>query len=171
VGCGICATHCAHGGLVLKGKKMTVNTKKCVGCCGCISSCPRHALSTDWSQAPKLLEEKIAEYAAAALSDRPNFHVSLLCDISPHCDCHGENDLPILPNIGMLASYDPVAIDTAACDLCNQATRAQGSWLDKCAKDGDVFDDAHPVTHWRNTIDHAMKLGMGTDQYDLVVMK
>lgn len=170
VGCGICSKHCAHGALVLKDHKMTVNKSKCVGCCGCVSSCPRGALTPNWEQAPQILDEKTTEYCAAVLANRPNFHVSLLCDISPNCDCHGENDAPILPNIGMLASFDPVAIDSAACDLCNQAIRLQGTWLDKCAKDGDVFDDAHPTTHWRDAVTHAVKIGLGTDQYELIKM-
>lgn len=171
VGCGLCAKHCAHGALTLVGKKMTIDHTKCAGCGTCISICPKDAIQTIWGQKNRLLDEKTAEYAAAVLNGRPSFHISLLCDISPNCDCHAENDAPILPNIGMLASKDVVAIDAAAVDLCNRTPRLAGSWMDQCAKEGDLFDDAHPETHWRDAIDHAVKIGLGSDDFELIVKK
>ncbi len=59
------------------------------------------------------------------------FHISLICDVSPNCDCHAENDIPIIPNIGMLASFDPVALDQACADLCNKMPAMSGSLLDE----------------------------------------
>ena len=59
----------------------------------------------------------MAEYAQAVCHDRPCFHISLVQDISPNCDCHGENDAPILPDIGMFASFDPIALDQACACL------------------------------------------------------
>ena len=63
----------------------------------------------------------MAEYTKAVVDGRPNFHISLIVDVSPNCDCHAENDLPILPNNGMLASFDPLALDQACADLCMKA--------------------------------------------------
>ena len=73
------------------------------------------------------LNKKMAEYAQAVCQDRPTFHVSLIVDVSPFCDCHAENDAPIVPNIGMLASFDPVAISTTP--LLNPSGRAVWSML------------------------------------------
>jgi len=171
IGCGLCRKHCAHGALTLVGKKMTIDHAKCAGCGSCIAVCPRDALQPNWGQRLKMLDEKTAEYAAAVLVGRPNFHISLLCDIAPNCDCHAENDAAILPDIGMLAGFDPVAMDVAACDLCNRAPRLDHTWRDGRRQGGDVFDDAHEETHWRDAIDHAVKIGLGTDQYELAVMK
>ena len=171
IGCGICQKHCAHGALTKSGGKMSIDRSKCAGCGSCIAVCPRDALESSWDQGSRLLNEKTAEYAAAVLANRPHFHIALLCDISPNCDCHGENDTPILPDIGMLAGFDPVALDVAGCDLCNQAPRLDHTWMDKCGNSGDVFNDAHPDTVWRSAIDHALKIGLGSDQYELVTMK
>lgn len=173
IGCGRCQKICAHGALTLKAKsrKMSIDYDKCAGCGSCIAVCPKDALYTTWEQGNKILDEKTAEYAAAVLSGRPQFHISILRDISPNCDCHGENDAPMLPDIGMLASFDPVAIDVAACDLCNQAIRLKGSWLDDCPQGGDVFDDAHDTTHWRDAIEHAVKIGLGSQDYELVRLR
>ena len=166
----MCLRQCANNALKFdaEARKMSIDQSACLGCGRCISGCPMDAIHASWGQSENILDEKMAEYAAAVLNGKPNFHISLICDVSPNCDCHEENDSPIIPDIGMLAGFDPVALDVACCDLCNKMPRLQGSWMDDCAKDGDVFDDAHDNTHWRVTVDHALKIGLGTDRYELV---
>ena len=78
-----------------------------------------------------MLNYKMAEYAWAVCKDKPCFHVSLICDVSPNCDCHAENDIPIIPNVGMLASFDPVALDQACADLCNKMAPVEEACLVK----------------------------------------
>ncbi|MBR2364551.1 MAG: DUF362 domain-containing protein [Lentisphaeria bacterium] len=167
-GCGKCIRYCAHGALKLTGGKMHVDHVKCTGCGSCVSICPVTALQPTWRQADRLLDEKTAEYASAVVAGRPHFHISILNNISPNCDCHGENDAPILPDIGMLASFDPVALDLAACELCNKAPRLVNTWLDGKEDSGDVFNDAHKNSHWKDTLDHAVKIGLGNDNYELI---
>ena len=82
--------------------------------------CPKDAVKPSYQDSVKLLNYKIAEYSYAVLKDRPSFHISLICDVSPFCDCHAENDIPIIPDVGMLASFDPVALDQACVDLCKK---------------------------------------------------
>ena len=171
IGCGMCRRVCAHGALTLGGdRKMTIDHAKCAGCGRCIGVCPKDALEAEYgSQSATILDRKTAEYALAVLRGRQQFHVSLVRDVSPNCDCHPENDAAIVPNIGMLASFDPVAIDVAAADLCNAAPRLSGTWLDGLEdKNGDVFDTAHSDTHWRDAIEHAVKIGLGSADYELV---
>ena len=67
-----------------------------------------------------ILNCKIAEYSKAVVSGRPHFHISLVVDVSPNCDCHAENDIPIVPDVGMFASFDPVALDLACVDAVNR---------------------------------------------------
>ena len=116
----------------------------------------------------------MAEYSLAVCKGRPCFHVSLICDVSPNCDCHAENDIPIIPNIGMLASFDPVALDQACADLCNQAAPVEDSILGENirknggAEEHDHFHMTHPDTEWKSCIAHAVKIGLGTNQYELV---
>ena len=118
----------------------------------------------------------MAEYTQALCYGRPNFHVTLIMDVSPYCDCHGENDAPILPNIGMLASFDPVALDQACADLCQQADPIPNSHLgDNLAKPDwhhhhDHFLDNHPDVRWKETLEHGEKIGLGTRQYELHVI-
>ena len=107
--------------------KPEVDQSLCVGCGRCLAVCPRDAISASFEDSIAMLNYKMAEYAWAVCKDKPCFHVSLICDVSPNCDCHAENDIPIIPNVGMLASFDPVALDQACADLCNQMTPVNGS--------------------------------------------
>ena len=171
IGCGMCRRVCAHGALTPGAdRKMTIDHAKCAGCGRCIGVCPKDALEAEYgAQSATILDRKTAEYALAILRGRPHFHVSIVRDVSPNCDCHPENDAAIVPNIGMLASFDPVAIDMAAADLCNAAPRLAGTWLDGLEdQNGDVFDTAHSNTHWRDAIEHAVKIGLGSAEYELV---
>jgi len=176
-GCRRCAKECGSNAISYEGNKAHVNQDICKGCGRCIGACSFDAISNDQWDAGDRLDRKMAEYAQAICQDRPCFHVSLAMDISPNCDCHGDNDAPILPNIGMFASFDPVAIDQACVDACQKATPLPNSQLgDNLAKPDwhhhhDHFMDSNPNVHWKETLEHAEKIGMGSREYELVKLK
>ena len=178
-GCRRCMKVCANNGLEFntETRKMTVNRDNCVGCGRCLGACNFDAIEFEFTDAVKMLNVRMAEYAKAVIQDRPNFHITLVMDISPNCDCHGENDAPILPNIGMLASFDPVALDQACADLCLKADPLPNSQLTEHLNapewhtHHDPFKDVHPNTSWRECLEHAEKIGLGTREYELVRMK
>lgn len=173
IGCGLCSKVCAHNAAVVTDKKAEIDQEKCVGCGRCIGVCPKDAITpTNWNSSD-LLNYKIAEYAKAVCMDRPCFHISLVCDVSPNCDCHSENDIPIIPNVGMFASFDPVALDMACVDACNQQPMIENSILaenkNKTHDEAhDHFHITHPDTNWRSSVEHAEKIGMGKRQYNLI---
>ena len=174
VGCGRCTRECAHGACTLgPDHRARIDPQFCVGCGRCIGACSFDAIYSPNDCANELLDRKMAEYAAAVCHDRPCFHISLVQDISPNCDCHGENDAPILPDIGIFASFDPVALDQACVDACLSATPLPNSQLStNLAKPGwncyhDNFKDSNPNIEWKATLEQAEKVGMGTRQYVL----
>ena len=177
VGCGACYRICAHQAPEINDKKAVINHDKCVGCGRCVAVCPKDAISADFSDSIAMLNYKMAEYSLAVCKDRPCFHISLICDVSPNCDCHAENDIPIIPNVGMLASFDPVALDQACADLCNQMPVTSGSILDDNCKNchdhdhehehHDHFQMTHPDTEWESCLAHAQKIGLGSREYEL----
>lgn len=176
VGCGACYKICAHAAPVIENGKAVIDHDKCVGCGRCLAVCPKDAVEAQGGTTVKMLNYKMAEYSYAVCKDRPCFHISLICDVSPNCDCHSENDIPIIPNVGMLASFDPVALDQACADLCNQMPVMKGSILDEHISkeenthDHDHFHMTHPDTEWQSCLDHAQKMGLGTREYKLITI-
>lgn len=175
-GCRKCLGNCANNGLVFDEArhKMTVDANNCVGCGNCLGACNFDAIGFTNDEANEHLSRKIAEYAKAVLDGRPQFHVNLLMDISPSCDCHCENDLPIYPNIGMLASYDALAIDQASVDLCEKTEPLPGGQLydalhsEHFHEQGNPFNNLHPLSDWKSCFEQAEKLGIGSREYELV---
>ena len=172
VGCGQCTKICAHSAISVTDHKAAIDHSKCVGCGRCIAICPRDAIAPDWSGANDVLNYKIAEYTKAVVDGRPCFHISLVIDVSPNCDCHSENDAAIVPNVGMFASFDPVALDMACADAVNaQPVIANTELADHVHEhpgDGDHFHVIHPDTQWMCCVDHAQKIGLGTKEYELI---
>lgn len=121
-----------------------------------------------------MLSRRIAEYAKAVVDGRPQFHVSLLMDISPSCDCHCENDYPMLPNIGMCASFDPLALDQACVDLCLKEEPLKRSQLYEAehaegfVEQGNHFNNIHPLSDWKSCFEQAEKIGIGSRDYELI---
>lgn len=178
-GCRRCQRECANDGLVFDDvkKKMSINTDNCVGCGRCLGACNFDAIKfSNWA-ASKELNCRMAEYTKAVVDGRPCFHISLVIDVSPNCDCHSENDAPILPNLGMFASFDPLALDQACVDACMSAAPLPNSQLsDNMAKANfedhhDHFTNSTPESEWRTCLEHAEKIGIGTREYELIVVK
>ena len=169
IGCRACARICAHGAPSFHDGKATIDHAKCVGCGRCIGVCPRDAVEPPMEQQAGLLDRKMAEYALAVVHGRPHFHISIVMDVSPYCDCHPENDAPIVPNVGMFASFDPVALDQACADAVNRQTPLCNSLLgDHGDSHHDHFKNVSPATNWELQLEHAEKIGLGTRAYELI---
>ena len=197
IGCRQCEKICAHGafsfdeayehefanGKVREVHVASINHDKCVGCGRCIAVCNQDAIRPDYNQAAEVLNYKIAEYTKAIVDGRPCFHISLAIDVSPNCDCHDENDKPIVGDIGFFASFDPVALDQACIDAVQAAAALPDTeythMRDKLEEAGeldeahanDKFHITHPDTDWKSCIDHAEKIGIGTREYELIRVK
>ena len=175
-GCRLCQKLCANDGLIFDAekRKMRIDPDKCLGCGRCLGGCNFDAIHFVSDNANAVLNCRMAEYTKAVLSGRPNFHISLVMDISPNCDCHCENDAPILPDIGIFASFDPLALDQACADACLKQSPMPGSQLwDNLRRPGfadwgDPFTNSTPNSEWRSCLDHAEKIGLGVREYELI---
>lgn len=178
VGCRQCAKQCGQEAISYgEDRKAFIDHDKCVGCGRCLGACNFDAIVNRNACANDELNAKIAEYSKAVLAGRPHFHISLVVDVSPFCDCHAENDLPILPDVGMFASFDPVALDQACADACMEQQPIPGSRLDEnmhahdFCDHHDHFTNNFPETNWKSCLEHAEAIGVGTRSYELIRVK
>lgn len=153
-----------------KGQKSDINENKCWGCGECVVTCPFGAIKPNWKTTPEAMQEKMAEYALGAVTDKEGKvgYISFVMDISPDCDCFGYNDAPIVQNLGILASRDPVALDKACVDMVNSMPALPGSVIEGLAAGKDKFKAIHPHTSWEPQLVHAEKIGLGTMDYELI---
>lgn len=172
IGCGACKKICAHDAPVIENKTCTIDQAKCVGCGRCIAVCPKDAIEPDYNEAFEALNCKIAEYTKAVIDGRPSFHISIVRDVSPNCDCHVENDAAIVPDVGMFASFDPVALDLACAEAVNRQPVLHNSAItdNGTQDDPDHLHATHPDTCWQHAIAHGVKIGIGSDRYELITL-
>lgn len=172
-GCNICVKHCSHDAVHLNSShKAEIDYDKCVGCGQCVALCQFDgAVLKDWD-GTEVLNCKIAEYAKAVVMGKPNFHINFIMNVSPECDCWCHNDAAIIPDLGIAASTDPVALDQACADMVMKAPVLPGNKLseahpheDLCG--ADKFHIIHPDTEWQCGLEYAETIGLGTRSYEL----
>jgi uncharacterized Fe-S center protein len=170
-GCGVCLKACAHNAIRIIDAKATINPQLCVGCSRCITICAVKAINIQWNEASDMVMRKMAEYAKGALSGKEGkaVYLSFITQVSPACDCYGHADAPIVNDIGICASTDPVAIDQACTDLVNGARGNEGSALITGHEPGgDKFRGVYPEIPWEVQLEHGERIGLGTRKYELV---
>ncbi len=175
-GCQVCIKHCRQQAISLnKQKKAQINPDKCVGCGQCIALCQFQAAYLESYDDSHHLNRRIDEYALAAVYNKPHFHISFVIDVSPECDCWNHNDASIVPNIGIAASFDPVAIDKACADLviAAPALKSDNMLSDRhqnCKAHQDKFKILHPDTDWEFGLQYAQEIGLGNMDYELITV-
>jgi len=170
-GCKVCFGSCPAEAISLVDKKASIYEKKCIGCGECLLICPSNAIETKWDSAPDVFQKKMVEYALGALKgkEKKAVYLNFIMQVSPACDCYPSNDAPIVRDIGILASDDPVAIDTASCDLVNNEESMPHTAIKHLLKKGeDKWRVLYPTIDWNIQLDHAEKLGLGEREYTLV---
>ena len=171
VSCGVCIKSCAHNAIAFDAdKKAEIDYAKCVGCGQCVAVCMYDAAQVEWDQAADTCNEKIAEYAVAVVKGKPHFHVNFIINVSPNCDCWNINDAAIAPDLGIAASFDPIALDVACANMVNAAPSLSNNVLtDKKFEEGnDKFTCIHSNTDWKSGMRHGEKIGLGSMSYQIV---
>ena len=170
-GCGICPRSCAHDAITIADGAAFIDPQKCTGCSRCITVCPVKAINIQWNAAADLVMRKMAAYAMGAVAgkEEKTVYLSFITQVSPACDCYGHADAPIVNDIGICASIDPVAIDQACADLVNNARgNADSALRSGHEPGGDKFRGVWPEIPWEVQLEHAEKIGLGSRSYELV---
>ena len=170
-GCGTCMNICPESAISIEKKKSVIDRHACIGCFDCMHVCPEHAIDIDWETEIPVFMERMAEYAYGVTRGKEGKigYMNFLIRITPDCDCFPFSDAPIVPDIGILASRDPVAIDAASFDLVNQQPGWSGSLLTSHHHTGgDKFKGVHVQTDGYRQVRYAEEIGMGNSSYDLI---
>mgnify|MGYP001097762192 FL=1 len=171
VGCGECVEHCAQSAISLREGKAGIDPKKCIGCGECILICGNKAIDVQWNADIALFQKKMVEYTLAVLKGKIGkvAFLNFLTQISPACDCYGHSDAPIVHDLGIMASLDPVAIDQASVDMVNRQKGLESSSLPANKNPGgDKFRAIYPKVDWAIQLEHAEKIGLGSREYELI---
>jgi len=171
--CERCIEVCGYDA-IRKGKKsIYFITDNCVGCGECVSVCPYGAIQSKLVQEERKLQEKMVEYVLGIREQKNGkiFYVNFLMDISPFCDCASWSDTPITPDIGILLSDDPVAVDRASVDLVNSSPSNPLSLMSKNSDSKDKFRTIYEKVDWTCQLEYGVKMGLGSQNYKLIEFK
>ena len=187
--CGICIDFCPVGAIQYSKKKPQVVEEKCIWGCGCWDVCPQKAFSK-WNDMHHQKNEELAirniDAATTVLNHLGKENVAfmnLAYDITPHCDCADYGDVPMVPDIGIFASKDPIAIDIATSEAIINSPGIKGSATeeieamnpgdDKIARLSEydpfkVFVTLDGTKNWRVQFEMGEKAGIGSQDYELI---
>jgi len=171
IGCEVCVGHCSQSAIFMEEEKAKIDPDNCIGCGECILMCAQEAIQVRWSTSIPDFMEKMVEYALGVLKNKKgkSLFVNFITDVSPACDCLSVSDAPIVRNIGILASQDPVAIDQASVDLVNREAALPGSCLKEGLAPGeDKFKVLYPKVEWAFQLEYAQELKLGSRDYELI---
>lgn len=170
IGCAKCIKWCPADCIQVENKKARIDDRKCLGCGECTVTCPEHAIAVNWGSDPDTFQEKMVEYLAGVVHNKKGKmgYISFVMDVTPDCDCCGWSDAPIVSDVGILASADPVALDQACVDLVNKQRALTNTRLDGYVDVVDKFGGVHPMIDWNIQLEYAEEIGLGTRDYNLI---
>jgi len=127
-------------------------------------------MPSGWFMSPEKNDPFIESMAAAAQAVHNFFvrrngivYINVMNNMSVDCDCDSDPAKPMLKDRGIMASTDPVALDKACMDMIFNITPKEGD-------DNKPIIERIKARHGTHIVDHAHKIGLGTQHYKLVKM-
>ena len=173
IGCGECIDWCPQEALSIVDKKSKIDANICIGCGECFLICKQGAIQANWNETSAVFQKKMAEYTLGVLKgkEKMSIYINFLTHISPACDCYPCSDVPIVSDIGIVVSADPVAIDQASVDLVNKQVGNKSSALQSNFDPGeDKFKGVYPYLDWETQLHYGQEIGLGVRDYELVTL-
>jgi len=147
--CNECIAYCPHRAIEMKDDAAVI-TGRCTGCASCIMVCPDRAITFKWNEVSENVQMKVVEYAAATMKDRLMLHFNFAVRVTANCDCMDVDEKPLMPDVGVFASLDPVSCEQAAYDRCRTAL-------------GKAWPELKP----ERQLAYAEQLGLGRRDYEV----
>ena len=161
IACERCIKICPVSAIKLIKDKAKIDSRICIGCASCIAACPVAAIDIEWEKGADTIQERMAEYAKAVISDKKDkcIYINFAIKITKECDCLAKDDPKICSDIGIFASFDPVSIDQSCVDKVNKISGK------------DLFREQHPDCDWQKQLKHAQDIGLGSRDYELMEIR
>lgn len=155
--CGLCVSYCPQAALFMENDGLRLDESKCIGCGECFTACRYDAISFNWAESDTKFQQKMVEHALGAVIKHSGkvIYISYINKLSRHCDCWGEHNPVLYPDVGICASLDPVAIDMASYDLVREMLHK------------DIFKELWPAFDATEQMRYGQELGLGTCNYTL----
>ena len=155
--CGLCIDNCDVDAIKMTKQGAEIDSDQCIGCAMCIAVCEFNAVRIPWGGSTnKNLQKKIIDYSHAIIDYLSSniIYVNVLENITKDCDCVGKPMRPIVEDIGILLSDDPVAIDKASLDLVADKSNGKINQINS--------------TNNEYKINYAQEKGLGDKKYNLI---
>ena len=170
--CGRCVEGCSVEAMKLGPDSAVVDLEVCIGCGECVARCAYGAIRVQWETDADVAQEKIVDHASAVLDAKKGkvIYLTWVTQVTPDCDCWDFTDAPLVGDIGILASLDPVAIEQAAYDLVVDAPGVVGGRGEGMKPGEDKFAKVLGVSGLR-TLEYAEQRGLGMRRYELKTVR
>lgn len=167
--CFICIHHCSGQAINIVDKRPTIDKDKCLGCGQCLVMCPNEVFTIDWlGISPVIVQERMVEFAYGALLGKKAIFFNFIINVASDCDCCPYSDANIVPDVGILASFDPVSIDQASIDLVNHQIGIPNTALKSNFQPGeDKLQGISPKLTAEPQLNYAQEIGLGVRKYVL----
>lgn len=146
--CYVCIKKCPVNAISMGRLSARIDGRKCIGCAACIAACPYGVIKINWLGSVRHFSEKLVEYAYAA-HKKNNIYLTYALNMTRGCDCESHKMKPIVKDLGIFVSDDPVATDRAILDLLKER-------------------EGKKVFREKNTFKHAKRIGFGNSSYELI---
>ena len=167
-GCLLCRDNCPNSAITFKDGKISIFDHACKYCMHCVLACPNDAISID-QRGYRYFQHGMALTTRECLRCfEPDsvFYITVLLQVTPFCDCWGFTTPAMVPDIGIVAGDNIVAVETASLDLIKVEDFIEGSLPAplKRSGTGHLLEQVHGKDPYIQ-VEECIKVGLGDGKY------
>ncbi|MHA1986224.1 MAG: DUF362 domain-containing protein [Promethearchaeota archaeon] len=171
-----CIKACPVDAITVESENAVIDSSICNGCLLCTFKCPvqRAIRSPSVNLGPKFVERFI-DNAAGVISFGPQKirYVNFAFDIPLMCDCVSNPSMPVVPDLGIFGSSDPLAVDKACIDAETNAPglpvlKPDGTWSTPISSGIEKFKAMNPMVDTTLQLNAAVRNKLGSLEYELI---
>jgi hypothetical protein len=171
-----CVKACPVDAITIESEKALIDDSICYGCLRCTFKCPvPRALKTASMNLGAKFVERFIDLATGVITFGPENirYINFAYDIPLMCDCASNPGMPVVPDLGIFGSSDPLAIDKACVDAETNAPglpvlKSDGTWSIPISSGIEKFKAMNPMVDTTIQLNAAVRNNLGSLEYDLV---